>query len=293
MTEEDDAHTGDEGFRDYLRHQEVVLLAEARKQDYIRHRPSVGVGREEVLRSALRGILPPRYELTTGVVKASDGATSSQWDILVYDRLDTPLLHGARAATVLPVEGVLAAISVKSSLDDRAVHDAAEAASTLRQLKQRPLRPSLAPGEEVRLPAVYLFGFEGLELPTLYRHVLEACVEPGSPSVLNGVCCLGKGLITPRSPDNELAGPAEYIDSYGVALSPDGAYGIFVGLLWSTLIMTPKTKPNLLSYIRMGELLDKEAVEAAIAAQQEDARAEGQEDPPPAQRGEEEPGGAG
>ena len=43
--------------------------------------------------------------VTSGEVRASDGSVSGQWDVLIYNRLDTPRMYLSAGAAVLPIEG--------------------------------------------------------------------------------------------------------------------------------------------------------------------------------------------
>ena len=142
------------------------------------HGPTVGAAREWVLREPLEDVLPERYGVTSGEVRASDGSVSTQWDVLIINRLDTPHLFRSPGAAVVPVEGVLAAISVKSMLDKAAIEDAAEAAARLRSMPRRTLPshvPSLGP-----TPAVFVFSFRGSALDTLREQILNT-TRPDSP----------------------------------------------------------------------------------------------------------------
>jgi hypothetical protein len=205
-----------------------------------------------VLREPLEEVLPHRYGVTSGEVRASDGSVSTQWDVLIYNRFDTPRLYSSFGAAVLPIEGVLAAISVKSMVNKAAVRDAAGAAGRLRAMPRRSLPPhprSLGPQ-----PAVFVFGFRGVALETLQRHVFDATEGPDSPRVLSGVCVLESGLVLPVNADGNVA--PEDIHGYRVAHAREGAWGILVSVLFSALVMAAHAAPNLLSYIKAGTLLD-------------------------------------
>ena len=219
-------------FQQFLRERSLAIAARAREAGFFGHMLTRGMAREDVLREPLEEILPDRFGVTTGEVRACDGQVSGQWDVLVCSRPETPTLYKSGATIALPIEGVLAGISVKSTVDRAAIQEAADSAALLRGMPRRTLSAgpvrNLGPS-----PAVFVFGFDGLSLETLADHVRDACEGVGSPKVLSGVCVFGRGLITPV---NEAGNPApEDITNYRIAHASDGAWGIFLALLWSAL----------------------------------------------------------
>ena len=152
--------------------------------------------------SRLREFLPGRYGVTSGQVTASGRHNLRQWDILIYNALDTPVLHTTGDAAMLPIEGVLAAISVKSHVDGDALSEAVEAAERLREMPREAL-PTNARSQGP-VPAVLVFGFQGLSLETLTEHTKRACQGPGSPRLLDGVCVLRSGLVVPVNKEGNL-----------------------------------------------------------------------------------------
>jgi hypothetical protein len=116
---------GSEAYRQLLRDRGAVVAARGREAGFYRHGPTLGTAREYILREPLEEVLPERYGVTSGEVHASDGSTSGQWDVLIYNRVDTPRLYLSAGAAVLRVEGVLAAISVKSKLNKRSIAEVA------------------------------------------------------------------------------------------------------------------------------------------------------------------------
>ena len=243
----------DDKFVQFLRHRSHTIAARGREAGFYDHGPTVGAAREWVLREPLEDVLPERYGVTSGEVRASDGSVSTQWDVLIINRLDTPHLFRSPGAAVVPVEGVLAAISVKSMLDKAAIEDAAEAAARLRSMPRRTLPshvPSLGP-----TPAVFVFSFRGSALDTLREQILNT-TRPDSPGVLSGVCVLDSGLVLPVNAEGNVA--PEDIKNYRVALAQEGAWGIFVSVLFAALVFAPHAAPHLLSYTKAGQLLDPE-----------------------------------
>jgi hypothetical protein len=254
MSTDDHSTNGSEEFRQFLRDQSLSIAAHGREAGFFDHRPTSGVAREAILRKPLEEFLPARYGVATGEVRGSDGSVSGQWDILIYNKLDTPRMFSSFDAMVLPVEGIQAAISVRSNLNKAAITDVAEAAAVLRSMPRNTLPAQ--PNPKLVSPAVFAVGFKGIALKKLREHVLAATVGPDSPSVLTGACVLGSGLVMPVNEAGNVA--PEDIQGYREANASEGAWGMFLGLLWASLIMTPQVAPNLFSHMKWAELLDPE-----------------------------------
>jgi hypothetical protein len=255
MTEPTDySQHGSEAVRQLLRDRGAVVAARGREAGFYRHGPTLGTAREHVLREPLEDILPERYGVTSGEVRASDGSVSGQWDVLIYNRLDTPRMYLSAGAAVLPIEGVLAAISVKSKLGKSEIEEAADAAARLRAMPRSSLPTK--PRSLGLTPAVFAFGFRGVALEILCRHVLDATHGPQSPRCLTAACVLEKGLVLPVNAAGNVA--VHDIKGYGKARAREGAWGLFVAMLFDALVYQPYAAPNLRSHIGIGELLDEE-----------------------------------
>lgn len=243
-----------EDFRDFLRDRSQTIESRAREAGLFKHRPTRGVAREDILIEPLREILPPRFGLATGEIRAADGAVSSQWDVVIYDYLNTPKLYEAGGSAVLPIEGVRATISVKSEVTREAVREAAKAAGALRGMPRREIpvnAMTLTTGEPS--PAVFLFGFRGPELGTVRDGFVSECNDLGAASLLNGGCVLGSGVVVPQ----DAQGPAPAVanlTSYEFAEAGDGAFGVFVAFLYAALMMAPLHAPDLVAHIDIGKL---------------------------------------
>lgn len=88
------------------------------------HWLSSGEWHEAIVRSLLRAHLPDRFEVSTGFVRWYDGIVSRQIDVLVWDRLRTaPLLHDGEFV-ILPPDGVVAVVEVKTTLTGSTLQDA-------------------------------------------------------------------------------------------------------------------------------------------------------------------------
>src|SRR5262249_15293410 len=91
--------------------------------------------------------LPHRYDVAKAFVVDSNGATSDQIDIVVYDRLYTPLLYNHEEQRFIPAEGGYAVLEVKQSLDKCNIEYAGKKAASVRRLEQTSARIVHAGGQ--------------------------------------------------------------------------------------------------------------------------------------------------
>jgi len=83
------------------------------------HRGEQGAARENIVREFLRSHLPSRFEVSSGFVFDSEGAVSSQIDIIVADATMTPRFEVAGGIRFYPCESVVAVGQVKTHCDSR------------------------------------------------------------------------------------------------------------------------------------------------------------------------------
>lgn len=86
-----------------------------------------GKPREAEVRKFLRQVLPPKWGVAQAHVIYGGSQTSLEFDVVVYDMLETPRWpceDGDDARLLIPIEAVLGIIEVKSSLTDRSLNEA-------------------------------------------------------------------------------------------------------------------------------------------------------------------------
>lgn len=127
------------------------------------HGDILGKAREFFVSEILRRFLPQALHVGTGEILASDGLRSKQIDILIY-RHDMPLLSSLASSNLYFVEGVVAALEVKSSLDSTKLHEALDNCRSVKVLDGD------FPGKGAAMndfglrdlgPAAYVFGYRG------------------------------------------------------------------------------------------------------------------------------------
>lgn len=98
----------------------------------------VGSAREHELRSKLQLVLPTKVAVATGCVIDSFGNTSSQCDVILYEKDHCPVfsINGDPASTYIPCESVIAVGEVKSSLGTSEVCDAVDKIAKIKSLQR-------------------------------------------------------------------------------------------------------------------------------------------------------------
>jgi len=87
------------------------------EQDKLFHSGEFGMYREAIVKKFLRFFIPPMLEIDQGFLINSFNETSTQSDIVIYDKNYTPLLRSNELQRFYPVETVCAVGEVKSTVD--------------------------------------------------------------------------------------------------------------------------------------------------------------------------------
>lgn len=85
-------------------------------QSQISHPEEKGSERESGLKSFLQTYLPERYGISNGEIVDTSNHASRQCDLIIYDRLNCPLLLAGKEYRIFPAEPVYAVVEVKSVL---------------------------------------------------------------------------------------------------------------------------------------------------------------------------------
>lgn len=113
------------------------MLSELKSiSDSMTHPGEKGRNNELVLKTFLQDHLPQKYSLTTGKVVSANGKESSQTDIIIQDRLNSPAFIDARAFSIVPIESTYGIISVKTTIDKSELEDATAQVASVRALPQ-------------------------------------------------------------------------------------------------------------------------------------------------------------
>lgn len=97
----------------------------------------IGAAKEHPARLQLERLMPEGIAVGSGIVVDSYGGVSKQQDIIIYEKLCPVSTHnGAAEATYYPVEGVLAAGEVKSTLSKQELADAFAKSASVKSLRR-------------------------------------------------------------------------------------------------------------------------------------------------------------
>ena len=125
-------------YRASLSGAQAKLKAEIdRIRDSIPHSAEIGSSIEKCIRSALQEVLPGKIGVADGFVIDSDGEVSKQMDIVLYDKLGTPIISSSDGARVFPVETTYACGEIKTQLNASTLQDTFEKCSSYKNLSRK------------------------------------------------------------------------------------------------------------------------------------------------------------
>lgn len=128
------------------------------------HNTPKGAGGEALVAQFPRRRLPEQIGCTAGQVIDSTGAISRQVDVVLYDRARTPMLFSSPNGhdQLIPVEGVLAVIEVKTHLTKAMLPGIMENCRSVKRLKRT------AYFDQPRIPTYRLYDQDWTDFPIYY-----------------------------------------------------------------------------------------------------------------------------
>ncbi|SMX99680.1 DUF6602 domain-containing protein [Brevibacterium linens] len=172
------------------------------------HRLTKGEAIEESVRAFFRRHLPDSIGVAHGQVIDRHGSISKQLDVILYDAAKTPVLFSDEAGgnRVIPVEGVIAAVEVKTALSSGDIAPLAESAQVLKSLESSAFyvpegsiitNVTNAYGREwTALPPMYfVMAFEGPNLTTVRDKMQAAHIARPLHQRIDMACILNKGVV--------------------------------------------------------------------------------------------------
>lgn len=149
----------------------------------VEHRGETGRANELALARLVSRLLPTEVDVSTGVLIDSAGRRSKQTDLIVYLKGSQPQILAQSTQLLFPVETVVAALEVKTTVDSAAIEDAAEKVERIRALR---------PVNGTQGPATGLFGFSAAGTPSARASELNALSPERRPDL---ACILTPGLV--------------------------------------------------------------------------------------------------
>ncbi len=183
------------------------------------HNGEMGRANELALAQLVASLLPSAVGVGTGVIIDAEGNRSAQTDLVIYDKGSQPQILAHSTQLLFPVETVLAAVEVKTTVDTAAITDSGAKFESVRNLKPRDGRES---------PLTVFFGYSVSNAPTARAKELNALPESQRPEV---ACILDPGVVSRHSGEALNAGlvPLHDLDADGARISrtwiPQGAAG--------------------------------------------------------------------
>lgn len=116
--------------------QEVMAVQLQLSSKSITHDGLMGEVNEQYFIKILRKYLPMRYAIDRGIVIDSNGATSDQIDIVIFDHQYTPTLLDQNAHRFIPAEAVYCVLEVKPTVNKAYLEYAANKAKSVRELER-------------------------------------------------------------------------------------------------------------------------------------------------------------
>jgi hypothetical protein len=153
----------------------------------VRHRGEQGRENEAAFARLLTSFVPQRLGVGTGLLIDSQGGSSRQLDIVLFERSDEPAVLAQTNQLLYPMESVVACIEVKTRLATSEIEDCAAKGASVRALQ--PNRPH-ADGAGHPLFVVLAYGSEVAHATTLERF---REMDPASRPDL--VCVLDPALL--------------------------------------------------------------------------------------------------
>lgn len=105
-------------------------------REFINHPGSKGDALENTWIEWLRKYLPNRYSIEKAIVIDSEGHTSDQIDIVIYDNWYTPFIFTQNGFHYIPAEGVYAVFEVKPTINKNYIEYAGNKIASVRKLKR-------------------------------------------------------------------------------------------------------------------------------------------------------------
>lgn len=173
------------------------------------HNGEMGRANELALAQLVASLLPSAVGVGTGVIIDSAGNRSAQTDLVIYDKGSQPQILAHSTQLLFPVETVLAAVEVKTTVDAAAIVESGKKFETVRNLRPTDGRES---------PVTVFFGYSVSNAPTARAKELNALTEKQRPEV---ACILDPGVVSNRSGDGLNAGlvPLHAVDADGARVS--------------------------------------------------------------------------
>lgn len=197
---------------------EELRLSFRKVRTAIDHNLSSGQSLEEAVRVFLRNHLHAGLNVTQGQVTDTNGNTTRQLDVIVYDAQATPMLFTSEEAghQLVPIEGVVGVVEVKTEITASTVPGVIANVQSVKSLEKRAYHQPLAPDPIVHeysmygrqfdhFPVIYsLVAFESSTLKNLVDAMRQHNDKLPPFQRIDHTCILDKGVIANFTPEGKL-----------------------------------------------------------------------------------------
>ena len=204
-----------------------VIQAEFEASNLFKHSGSKGSSRENILSKHLSNLLPERFGFGRGEIRSSNGKISPECDLILYDKLNCPVIYGDSETQIFPIESVYAIIEAKSTIRTKQLTKFVDTLASLRNYseynrsfprsvyRQEPygfLLPRVEPE-----PAGFFIALTGMKLDTIHKNLFKFYQKKGDVGSngennyrINATCVIGKGVVTQISQAHNLKTKTDY-----------------------------------------------------------------------------------
>jgi hypothetical protein len=185
-------------YRDIFVSRIAGAIGMARATAEVTHSGVKGAIREILIRELLRPLLPSDVGIGTGRIATSGGQSSTQQDIIIYNRRILPPVLFEETLGVFPIESVLAIVEVKSTLTSTELRSSHENAKAIQEFPYRAgervnggVRPTT---QDVKRAISTIFAFSS-DLASGGKTELERLTELDSSDdpPVRAICVSGRG----------------------------------------------------------------------------------------------------
>jgi translation elongation factor P/translation initiation factor 5A len=164
---------------------------------------------ENIFRNFLRNYLPEILDISTGTVVDSNGNQSKQLDVIISDKMNTPIFYKNEKSRVIPVECLYSVIEVKANLDSQELKKCFANMISVKELKKKAYIQEKGPITQ-KITAYskqwdiwptnyYIFSYDSIDLWKLAESMRDFNDTRPIYSRIDTICVLNKGVITNRN----------------------------------------------------------------------------------------------
>jgi hypothetical protein len=237
-----------------------VMAAESRllAQVFTGHRGKLGENREAVVQRFFTTYLPQRFGVGTGFALLGAEQVSTQQDVVIYDRLNNPVLFPDSAAPLFPPSALAAVIEVKSRLTPSELRKVVEKSVELKCGIRASFTNHPAPPRSPALSCLFAFDAGNTPLAKFLDTLADKEQALGAEPMdrLDMACILKKGLLLGGAIFHSLSAGGEALTpqtpphpQHGMALETEHELLLFYSRLLDHIMGRTETRPQLMSYL--------------------------------------------